>query len=116
MDFGKLPFLSGRRGPDLPVIGEQRQQLVDTAHGGPWYQAAREGRVFIGNAAAAGSVLPIYSNTTQVFGVWNPKGSGVNVIPISLALCYVSTTGAAGGYCLALVRNTGAGTATAGQG
>lgn len=64
----------------------------------PRYELARQGRVFSGNIAAAGVVLPIYSNTTQQVGLWNPAGSSVDVVLLRVALTYVDTTGAAGGY------------------
>jgi hypothetical protein len=78
------------------------------------YKAAKEGRLFVGNAAAAGAVLPIFSNTAQVFGLWNPSGSKVNGIICDVAATYVSTTGAAGGYVIGIMKNAGAGLATGG--
>jgi hypothetical protein len=64
----------------------------------PRYELARQGRIFSGNIAAAGVVLPIYSNTTQQCGLWNPAGSSVDVVLLRVALTYVGTTAAAGGY------------------
>ena len=101
----KMPFRSGKSDASQPVLSEDRAQLVQQMKGGPYYQAALEGRVFTGNMAAAGQVLPIYSNTAQKVGIWNPNGSGINVVPIKLSMSYVDTTGAAGGYVLALVKN-----------
>lgn len=66
----------------------------------PRYELARQGRIFVGNVAAAGVVLPIYSNTTQQLGLWNPAGSDVDVVLLRIALTYIDTTGAAGGYVL----------------
>ena len=65
-----------------------------------------EGRVHIGNFAAAGGVIPIYSNTTQQFGLWNPAGNDkiAEVFEIGLG-SYVDTTGAAGGYVLGIVKD-----------
>jgi hypothetical protein len=71
----------------------------------PNFALAQEGSVFTGNIAAAGVVLPIYSNTTQQVGLWNPVGSGVDIILLEIALTYVDTTGAAGGYCLGYLSN-----------
>ena len=78
----------------------------------PLYEATRAGRAFHGGQAAAGAVLPIFSNTAQVVGLWNPAGSGVNAVLTQVALTYVSTTGAAGGFVLAAVISTGASVAT----
>lgn len=86
---------------------------MNPRYAGKWYQAAREGRLFTYNAAVAGIVLPIYSNTAQKFGLWNPSDSGVNLVMASLRMTYVDTTGAAGGYCWGLLRDAGANIATA---
>lgn len=78
----------------------------------PYYNLVKQGRIFHGNIAAAGVVLPIYSNTTQQVGLWNPVGSGIDVILLKIALTYVSTTGAAGGYVLAQLTNAPAAVGT----
>lgn len=69
------------------------------------YDSALAGQIFTGNIAAAGVVLPIYSNTTQQVGLWNPVGTSKNLVLISLTLTYVDTTGAAGGFCLGYLSN-----------
>lgn len=69
------------------------------------YDSAIAGDIFTGNIAAAGVVLPIYSNTTQQCGLWNPVGSGKDIVLIKIALTYVDTTGAAGGFCLGYLSN-----------
>jgi hypothetical protein len=44
-------------------------------------QQALAGNVFIGSTALAGVQLPVGSSTSaQLFGLWNPAGSGVNVV------------------------------------
>lgn len=79
--------------------------MATTAELLPWYGLAKQGRMFTGNAAAAGFVLPIYSNTTQQFGLWNPLGNTNDLIIKSISLTYVSTTGAAGGFVLGQLAN-----------
>lgn len=69
------------------------------------YDIAKTGALFTGNIAAAGVVLPVYSNTTQQVGLWNPIGSGKDLVLVKLALTYVDTTGAAGGFCLGYLSN-----------
>lgn len=86
--------------------------LLRGAQGGQLRAAADEGRVFVGNSGAAGSVLPIYSATAQKFGLWNPAGNTKKAIIHRLTFTYVSTTGAAGGFVLALVKNAPAMLAT----
>ena len=113
----KLPFLNGGGKDDAkPVIGDDRQQLVDSYLGGKYAALARAGKVFIGNMAAAGAVIPIYSNTAQVCGLWNPRGSEVDVQILEIGQTYIDTTQAAGGFVLGLVKNAPAGTGTGEQG
>ncbi len=71
----------------------------------PWYDLAKQGRVFTGNIGVAGVVLPIYSNNTQQCGLWNPYGSGVDLIIRRIALTYVSTTAAATGIVIGQLLN-----------
>ena len=78
----------------------------------PRYELARQGRVFTGNIAAAGVVLPIYSNNTQQVGLWNPAGTDVGLVVLRIAMTYVSTTGAAGGYVIGQLTGLGSAVAT----
>lgn len=110
-----LPFRRGGDDPKSPVIGPHRNLLTDALHG-KFYQATREGRCFTGNMASAGAVIPIYSNTAQVCGLWNPAGSGKLLELVKIGQTYVDTTQAAGGFVLGWVKNAPAGTATAAQG
>jgi len=71
----------------------------------PYYDLVKQGKVFTGNIASAGVILPIFSNTTQQVGLWNPIGSGVDIVLLRLGLTYVSGTGAAGGYVLGYLAN-----------
>ena len=72
-----------------PTMGKAREYLVASLHGEAYTQCYR-GNVFIGAAAAAGIVPPIYSNTAQTFMIWNPAGSGKLVVPISLNIGLVT--------------------------
>ena len=78
----------------------------------PNYNLARQGKLFTGNIAAAGVILPIYSNNTQQVGLWNPAGSNVDLVLMKIALTLVYTTGAAGGYVLGQLTGLGAAVAT----
>jgi hypothetical protein len=109
----RLPFFNRQKGADAEPVLSDEQSLVVQPYGGRWYHAAKQGRVFTGNDAAAGQVLPIYSATAQKFGIWNPPGSGVNGVLVGLRGTYIDTTGAAGGYCLGLLRNVPAVAGTA---
>lgn len=113
--FGlNFPFANPFRGSPAPPLLSDERGLLTQSVGGKWYHAAKQGRVFTGNMAATGIVLPIFSATAQVFGLWNPAGSGVNGVLVGLRGTYVDTTGAAGGYCLAVNKNIGGSLATGG--
>ncbi len=103
---------------DGQAIGQRATREYDllVAEGSPrLLDLARSGRVFTGNIAAAGVVLPIYSNTTQQVGIWNPAGNDVDVVLLSIALSYVDSIGAATGYVIGYLNNAPAqiGTGTA---
>ncbi len=109
-----IPFANSQKGgPSAPLLSDERAVLTQP-YGGKWYHASKQGRMFTGNAANTGLTLPIFSNTAQVFGLWNPSGSGVNAIITGIRGTYVSATSVPGGYCLALSRNAGASLATGG--
>lgn len=78
----------------------------------PNYNLARQGKLFTGNIAAAGVVLPIYSNNTQQVGLWNPAGSNVDLVLMNIALTLVDTTGAAAGFVLGQLTGLGSAVAT----
>lgn len=78
----------------------------------PLYNLAKQGKIFTGNIAAAGVVLPIYSNNTQQVGLWNPAGSNIDLVILRMALTYVDTTGAAGGYVISQLTGLGSAVAT----
>ncbi len=84
-----------------------------TTYRGRWGDAAHDGRLFTGTAAATGLILPIYSNTAQLFGLWNPSNSGRNCYILNITMGYKSTTLAASGICLGLLLNVGSAVATA---
>ena len=83
------------------------------AASGKYYVDTFLGNVFVGSTAAAGVVLPIYSNTAQTFCIWNPLGSGKNIIPIRVMVGYVSTTSAASNFQIGYATGLGSQVATA---
>ena len=57
---------------------------------GKWFTQSRAGNMFVAECAAAGVVPPIYNNTAQTFGLWNPQGSGVNAVITKLRVGLVT--------------------------
>ncbi len=110
----EYPFKnSDKGGVARPVIADDRAQLVRPSLG-KYAQSAREGKLFTYNAPSSGLVLPIFSATAQLFGIWNPPGSGVLGVLARLRMTYLNTTGAAGGFCLGILRDVAQLNGTAG--
>jgi len=71
------------------------------------------GRVFVGSTTYAGVTVPIYNATAQKFGLWNPKGSGRNLVLVKLSLGQTdATTPAITSVGLSYLINTGSNIAT----
>jgi hypothetical protein len=89
--------------------GTEGDMISSELHG-RYYEKSKRGGVFIGFTAAAGIVIPIYSNTTQLFGLWNTSTTKVLSL-IKLTIGIVGTPSTSGNVGLAIV--TGAGTTVA---
>lgn len=92
--------------------GKSAEAIVADLHG-RYYTLASSGRVFHVTTAAAGLALPISTSTTGFFSLWNPAGSGVNVVPIRYEVAYVSGTGVLGSFGFMAVTPAGAQAGTA---
>jgi hypothetical protein len=70
-------------------------------------------KTFIGSTTNAGVAIPAYNATAQVFGIWNPAGSGIIIIPVRLTVA-AATTGSTAVAALGLsaLYNTGSQVAT----
>ena len=79
---------------------------------GRYYPDANLGNVFIGTTAIAGVNPPAYNATAHTFCVWNPLGSGKNIIPIHLMLGWSATTNATGNVVISYQNGVGAQVAT----
>ncbi len=89
-----------------PRLTREGGVAVQDLHG-RYAEAAYRGRLFHGSTPAAGVTVPIFSNLTQQFGLWNPLGSGYLAILSKVALGYVSGTNVAGHVCYAVKPNLG---------
>lgn len=76
-------------------------------------QQALAGKMFIGSTTYAGVKPPAYNATAQKFGIWNPLGSGVDVVlgKLNLALATVGTE-AVGAFGLSYLTPAGGQVAT----
>jgi hypothetical protein len=75
------------------------------------YDAVKRGRVFIGSNAITGAAIPIYSGKVNTISLWNPSGSGVDLVLLKTHLGIYSTNAVLGSLIYTYL--TGAGTAVA---
>lgn len=65
-------------------------------------------KVFIGSTTYTGIAIPAYNATSQVFGLWNPAGSNVDIILLKLSLgIAASGTEAVSALGLSVLANAG---------
>ena len=105
---------SAADGTNLPVLQGKQGEFVTAELHGPNYTQTYRGNVYYASAAATGIVTTIFSNGTYVgLLIWNPQGSGKNLVPIRAAQGRIlaATTVAAWGH--AYLANAGAGVGTA---
>jgi hypothetical protein len=79
--------------PDA-LAGKSGEAIIAELHG-KYYTQTYRGNVFVGSTAIGGVALTTSVTTAQVFMVWNPLGSGKNIVPINTTIGYVSGTGVA---------------------
>ncbi len=90
----KMPRLFGG-GNAEPVLSQDSAQLVQQLHGSN-LAAALAGQVFSQTTTPEGLALPVYNATALGTGaicglpIWNPPGSGVNVVLIRFATAKAS--------------------------
>jgi hypothetical protein len=69
-----------------PWLGGKQGDGIVSELNGKYYTDAYRGNVFWASAAATGIVTTIFSNGTYVgLLLWNPQGSGKNLVPIRAA-------------------------------
>lgn len=75
--------------------GRSGEALTGMLHA-PYYEAVKRGRVFIGSNAVTGLAIPIYSAKANALTLWNPTGSGVDLVLLAYYAGFYSTAGIAG--------------------
>lgn len=108
----RMPKLFGG-GNAEPALSQDTAQLVQQLHGSN-YEACLAGQVFSQTTTPLGLAIPIYTGTAITGGlpIWNPTGSGVNVVPIRFATAKASGTSAFFGVGMAFKGGVGADLAT----
>ncbi len=73
-----------------------------------YYTDCFNGNVFLGSTAVAGVKPAAYNATAITYALWNPLGSGKNIVPLYTSIGYVDTTSAAGNIGLSYQTGMGA--------
>lgn len=102
-------FPAGAR-PITPA-GSHGEQFVGDIHP-PLYEQAKAGNLFWGGTLAAGTTIPVSTATAATFVLWNPLGSGKNLVLYNYYVGFSgTTTGVIAGLGLGYLSSVGAGTA-----
>lgn len=103
----------GYKSGDLTRIDRTSAAVVQEAHG-KYYESVKRGRVFIGSNAITGLAIPIYSGKANAMTLWNPAGSGYDLVLLATYLGLYSTNTVLGSLVYVYHTSAGTGIATAG--
>lgn len=105
-----LPYATPRVTPGQSydwVGGPQAEGLISQLHD-RFYQQTYNGNMFVASLTTA-AAIPINTTTSGVtLCLWNPLGSGVQIVPVAFIIGYTGTTGVAGATGYYYASNTGA--------
>ena len=105
----KVPNVSLPTGTNTaPFMQGGSAELITNELAGRYYSQLVSGNIWIGSTAAAGTAIPLSNATSLTFSLWNPAGSGKNIIPIAY-LAGVATVGTPAVTALGLSYSTGMG-------
>ena len=93
------------------IAGKQAEQLVSQLTP-PGYSATYHGETFHATTTPLGLAIPIYSSATPLVVLWNPIGSGHNLVVMNFNFAYASGTAAYGSVGLMYELNCGSAIAT----
>lgn len=83
--------------------GNEGQGITSRLHG-VHYESGKRGNIFMVSTVVAGLAVPISTTTAPTVVLWNPTGSGKNLVPIRCSMAYVSGTTVGGAIGLQWVR------------
>lgn len=105
MDIGQVGPMTLSDGAKALLRLDRSRAGVVKAATGQYAEAAHRNELFICSTAAAGVTVPIFSNTTQQFVLYNPAGSLFKYEVLRAWAGYVSGTHVAGHLCWAYQAN-----------
>ena len=88
------------------AAGKAGELIVAPLHG-EFYEQNYNQKLWIASLTSASAIPIAATNATPNFVIWNPAGSGVNVIPVSIHLGFAAGTGIAGQIGYSYVPNAG---------
>jgi len=100
-DGDEVNLIAGKRGEQM--VGQLVAEM---------YSVTYRGAMFHASTTPLGLAIPIYTATAPTVCLWNPIGSGVNLVLHRYAFTYASGTSAYGSVGLMKETNTGSGIAT----
>ena len=89
-------------------FGRSNEALIGELHGKYYLQCYR-GNLYYTTTTAAGVAISTSSTLTPTYSLWNPAGSGKNVVLVSLAVGWDATSSVAGGIVWTATTNAGSG-------
>ena len=110
-----MPISQGRNASgrvDDVAVGQLREQLVGTAYG-KWYAQAAAGNLYFMTTIAAGLAIPIETTTAPLVMLWNPSNSGKNAVLVSATFALTSGSAVSSVYGLSLRKDAGSTVGTA---
>ncbi len=104
------PSAGGAQDGTSPLInmGRSNEALVAELHG-KYYEQCYRGNLYYTSTVAAGVVIATSSTLTPTYSLWNPAGSGKNVVLVSLEVGLSTGTSVAGGIVWTATTNAGSG-------
>lgn len=108
---GKIdnPTQSYGDGAEAGFLQGKAAEIINASLHGQYYTQTYRGNVFHGSTLIAGTAIPVITTTAPTCILWNPSGSGVNVVPIAFRAGFASGTGIAGQIAYAQLPDAGTG-------
>ena len=95
----------------MASTGKAGETIIAELHG-RYYTQNYNQKLWIASLTTATAIPVAATNASPQFLIWNPAGSGVNVIPVAMYFGFHSGTGIAGAIGYSYVPNAGTGLAT----
>jgi hypothetical protein len=99
-------------GDEVNLTAGKRAALLVSQQTAELYEVTYRGHMFHSATTPLGLAIPIYTSVTPTVCLWNPIGSGVNLILHRYSFSYASGTAAYGAVGLMKETNAGSGIAT----